>query len=891
MKQKDIFNNSNRLLKWFALVCLLTVGLLIGIRGASAIVEPDGWYAGDMHVHRSCGGAPIAVSSMYQKLFPQNLTFMSLLADMGNGEVQDPEQDLPRVTGQDDPISTPGRIVHWDAEWHWDPTYYQYPHQALGGHIVTLGLNNAYQIREEYTYPILKWAQQQNGIAGFAHMQYLDDSIPQTLTCCTPIEYPVEVALGSADFISEDDFGSDSAIRAYYRLLNSGFRPGFAAGTDYPCNNPDVGSLLTYAQVSGESKYLNWIDAIKNGRTVISRNGHNEFLNLTVNGDATPGDEINLIDPGSVQVTITWTANQPLSGTIELVNNGAVVANKQTSVSSGKPSSLSTTVNFNKSGWLAARRMGANGHQVHTGAVFVTVNNTPVRASAADAQFYIQWIDNLLEKTSSGGAWNSYFINNLSDAQSRYRAAKAIYQQIALEAGSQPQVCCSIWSTSTIPGTITENDGSASELGVKFRSDVNGNITRIRFYKGPGNTGTHVGSIWSSTGTLLGRVTFTGETGSGWQEATFATPVAVTAGTTYVASYHTNVGYYSVDNNYFASSGVDNAPLHALNDSVNGGNGVYVYSANSAFPSNTYASANYWVDVVFSPATGTTSPAITGNTPASGATEVNVSTAVTAIFSEAMNATTINTNTFELHAGNAAGAPVPASVSYNNANFTATLQPSSRLANSTNYTAIVKGGSTDPGVKNVAGNALAADYSWSFTTTDSGSGSGSNNRSYSVWSASVKPVKITENDAGAVELGMKFRSDISGYITGIRFYKGPKNTGTHAGSIWSRTGTLLGRATFSKETATGWQEVNFTTPVAITANTTYVVSYHTNAGYYSEDDNYFASSGVNNAPLHALKNGSDGGNGVYVYNTKPAFPSNTYASANYWVDVIFTAGG
>ncbi len=71
-------------------------------------------------------------------------------------------------------------------------------------------------------------------------MQYLDDDIPQDLDCCKPIEYPVEVALDAADFIEEDVAGSDSFIHAYYRLLNSGFRPGFAAGSDFPCG-ADVG--------------------------------------------------------------------------------------------------------------------------------------------------------------------------------------------------------------------------------------------------------------------------------------------------------------------------------------------------------------------------------------------------------------------------------------------------------------------------------------------------------------------------------------------------------------------------------------------------------------------------------------------------------------------------
>ncbi len=44
---------------------------------------------------------------------------------------------------------------------------------------------------------------------------------------------------------------------------------------------------------------------------------------------------------------------------------------------------------------------------------------------------------------------------------------------------------------------------------------------------------------------------------------------------------------------------------------------------------------------------------------------------------------------------------------------------------------------------------------------------------------------------------MKFTSDIAGLVTGVRFYKAPTNTGTHIGSLWSATGTLLATATFS----------------------------------------------------------------------------------------------
>lgn len=106
--------------------------------------------------------------------------------------------------------------------------------------------------------------------------------------------------------------------------------------------------------------------------------------------------------------------------------------------------------------------------------------------------------------------------------------------------------------------------------------------------------------MWSSAGQLLGTVTFSGETAGGWQQATLATPVSVTAGTTYVVSYYAPNGRYAGDSGYFATSGVDNAPLHALADGQGGPNGVYRYGGG--FPTDSWRSSNYWVDVVFTTA-------------------------------------------------------------------------------------------------------------------------------------------------------------------------------------------------------------------------------------------------------------------------------------------------
>ncbi len=670
------------------------------------------------------------------------------------------------------------------------------------------------------------------------------------------------------------------------------------------------------------------------------------------------------------------------------------------------------------------------------------------------------------------------------------------------------QACpCTIWPASATPSVAAASDTGSVNLGVKFRADQNGYITGIRFYKGAGNSGTHVGALWSASGQQLAVATFTNETASGWQQVNFAAPVAVTANTVYVASYLAPVGRYSVNGSYFATAGFDNGVLHALQNGVSGGNGVYAYAAATTFPNQTWQSANYWVDVVFvtsltdttpptinsttpvagatgvatssvvtatfseamdpatlngstfalragatavpasfgynattrvatltptaplaasttytatvlggstdprvkdlagnamaanaswsfttaaadttaptvtarSPAAGatavatntvvsvtfsegmtastigtatvelrdglntlvaaavsynagtnvatlvpgaalsgsttytvtvrggltdprvkdlagnalladstwsfttvapdTTAPTITARAPAAGATSVAVGTAVTVTFSEAINAATVSGSTFELR--DSLSVVVPASVSYNGTTQVATLTPSAALSPATSYTARVRGGVADPRVKDLAGNALAADSSWTFTTLAGPA------CPCTAWPASAVPTNPSVNDPGAVNLGVKFRTDLNGFITGIRFYKGATNTGTHVASLWTATGQLLAQATFINETASGWQQVNFATPVAVVANTVYVASYHAPNGRYAGDNNYFAIAGVDNGPVHLLRDGVSGGNGLYAYAASTAFPASSFRSSNYWVDVVF----
>jgi hypothetical protein len=193
----------------------------------------------------------------------------------------------------------------------------------------------------------------------------------------------------------------------------------------------------------------------------------------------------------------------------------------------------------------------------------------------------------------------------------RYAGAVLLGLAVVLACSANAAAQQTIWPSTSVPATVDNGPDSPVELGVSFKADTSGTITGIRFYKSAANTGVHVGHLWSHTGALLATVTFTGETASGWQQADLSAPVAITANTVYLASYQTAVGHWSVNWNYFATSGANNPPLHALQNGTGTPDGVW--GVPGAFPTHTNSS-NYWIDVVFKSAAGappsiTTQPA------------------------------------------------------------------------------------------------------------------------------------------------------------------------------------------------------------------------------------------------------------------------------------------
>lgn len=148
---------------------------------------------------------------------------------------------------------------------------------------------------------------------------------------------------------------------------------------------------------------------------------------------------------------------------------------------------------------------------------------------------------------------------------------------------------------SAVPANPADTDTSDVVVGTKFSASVAGTVTGVRYYKSAQNTGTKVGTLWDGNGRALASVTFPGQASVGWQTATFASPVAVTAGGTYTASYRAPVGRYAGDSGALSSS------KPAKSGALTATQGVYSYTGG--FPTKTWSSSNYYVDVVFQPGT------------------------------------------------------------------------------------------------------------------------------------------------------------------------------------------------------------------------------------------------------------------------------------------------
>ncbi|MBD2451074.1 DUF4082 domain-containing protein [Nostoc sp. FACHB-152] len=396
------------------------------------------------------------------------------------------------------------------------------------------------------------------------------------------------------------------------------------------------------------------------------------------------------------------------------------------------------------------------------------------------------------------------------------------------------------------------SDGVAYELGMKFQSAKAGQITAIRYWKAANETGTHVGKIWSATGTVLATVTFTNETASGWQQQALSTPLNIQANTTYVVTVSCN-SYFGVTNKAFASQMI-NGDLRSVADGNNG-----VYGNLNSFPINSFQNSNYFRDVVFvagvSNSNSLTIASGDNQTGAAGTTLQPLVVQVTNATGAAMAGVTVN---FALTSGG--GSVNPSSMQTDNNGRASTVLTLGITSGTTNTVTAT--------VSNIG--------SVTFTATTQ-----SQTNSQTIFTTQVP--NFEWSDGVAYELGMKFQSAKAGRITAIRYWKAANETGTHVGKIWSATGTVLATVSFANEKASGWQQQALTTPLDIQANTTYIVSVSCNS-YFGVTNNALASQIINSD----LRSVADGNNGIF--GNLNSFPTNSYQNSNYFRDVVFVAG-
>lgn len=369
-----------------------------------------------------------------------------------------------------------------------------------------------------------------------------------------------------------------------------------------------------------------------------------------------------------------------------------------------------------------------------------------------------------------------------------------------------------LWPTNPVPSVEAENDTSSVEVGVKFQSSMAAMVTGIRFYKGTGNSGTHLGNLWTDTGTLLATTTFSGETATGWQTAYFTSPVPISAGATYIASYFAPSGHYAADGGYFASSAHTSRILTAPADTTTA-NGVFSYSATSIFPTGHFNATNYWVDVVVvgqvdgiapSTPTGLNTSAVGSSVSLSWNTStdnvgvesyiiyrdsVQVGTSVTTSYLDSTTSpSTAYTYTLQAkdYSGNTSSHSAPSSITTGTNNT-----PTANFTVSTSGLTISVNGSTSTDT-----DGTIANYSWDFGDASPNGNGAYASHTYAADDTYTVTLTVTDNN-GAVDAASQTLSVSAGsfqsnliYNPSLGGYPDETNTGVPVGTSLTSSGSI-----------------------------------------------------------------------------------------------------
>ncbi len=422
-----------------------------------------GWFSGDHHVHA-------AGCSHYQNptegVLPEDMIRQILGEALNIGSVLTwgPCYYYQKqfFTGQDNPLSKPERLMHYDLEVSGFPS-------SHAGHLVLLGLKDqdypkTHRIEDwpSWDLPILKWAKSQGAVVGFAHsgfgLQVQDRELPSyempPFDSIGANEYIVDVTHPNAvDFISTVNTPSVWELSIWYHTLNVGFRTRISGETDFPCvYDSRVGMGRTYAQIDGGLSFAGWLNGLRSGRSYVS-DGKSHLVDFSVNGVEVGrnGSEVKLNGAGSVRARVRVAAylspqpqeslrtrplDQPpywdierarLVNTrdvpVELVVNGKVVATRNVTAD-GVLREVTFDAPIERSSWIAARILPSS----HTNPIFVLVEGKSIRASRRSAEWCLTAVNQCWTQKAP-----AIRTAERAEARAAYDHAREVYKRLVAE--------------------------------------------------------------------------------------------------------------------------------------------------------------------------------------------------------------------------------------------------------------------------------------------------------------------------------------------------------------------------------------------------------------------------------------------------------------------------
>ena len=429
---------------------LFFICLFLPTFGNSSTTPEQSWYNADIHLHAHCANISYSAAELLDLMKQAGINVGSVL--VWGGGPNSLRLDSEHFRGQeDDPVSEPDYILHWDIEisqlpgdWH--------------GHMDLLNVAQNDVVTPEqvnypgqdYLLPNYQYVQSQGGIVGYGHGHGWRLGSYSTLGNGGPKELPLDVTLARVDFLASEIM-SDRLYWLWYSMLNAGFHLPILGVSDLECYWPTVGKYhAAFPLPEGETlTYTKFIEAVREGRTVIRRNGSPpDYLDIRVN-DVGLGGELILPNQATT-VNVQVDASSVISGQrVELILNGEVIGSQALTDSM---QTYQWSVPLTRSGWIAAKTTGPqeylpapgytqrpNNDGAHTSATFVLLGGCPIRNDPTAARNWKGYLDTYYERGVSIGEFGA----SAEEVRQKVDKAKLVWERIAQEGEGSIATDCS----------------------------------------------------------------------------------------------------------------------------------------------------------------------------------------------------------------------------------------------------------------------------------------------------------------------------------------------------------------------------------------------------------------------------------------------------------------